>query len=160
MCLPDISIKNFNDIEITYKLYKGLDNTTKIFGKHFVNNNTNKCKIIYNNKKYELTEYFGDYFNQNNENEIRLILRMTIDVFDMSYMFYDCRSLISISDLDKKPNLINDKEMNLENNSSGSLDFNLSEISIKNSEEEPEEDDINSNKIFETFSNKNIILDI
>ena len=32
----------------------------KIFGKSFVDNNENKCKIIYNNKKYKLKEYF-DY---------------------------------------------------------------------------------------------------
>ena len=30
----------------------------RLFGKYFVKQNSNKCKIIYKNKKYKLKEYF------------------------------------------------------------------------------------------------------
>ena len=45
-----------DEIEIIYKpKNKG---KIKIFGSQFVYYNKDKCKIIYNNKEYELTEYF------------------------------------------------------------------------------------------------------
>ena len=45
-----------DEITIIYKL----DNrkTVKIFDKNFVEINKDKCKIIYNNKEYELMEKF------------------------------------------------------------------------------------------------------
>ena len=33
------------------------EDVIKIFGRYFVEQNGNKCKIIYNNKKYKLKEY-------------------------------------------------------------------------------------------------------
>jgi len=156
MCLPDISIKNIeniNDIEVTYKMSMEFKKSVKIFGKKFVDNNRNNCKIIYNNKNYELTEYFGDYNIQKNENVLRLILRKTDEISDMSYMFFGCSSLISILDLNdlyKIPNLINDEEMNLENNSSKYSDDSILELIIKCNEEESEETVYNLS-IFESF---------
>ena len=46
--------------EAYFPLDDGLDfkeNIIKIFGRYFVKQNGNKCKIIYNDKKYKLKEY-------------------------------------------------------------------------------------------------------
>jgi len=67
----------------------------KIFGKKFILNNKNKCKIFMNEKEIELTEYCDIDRNFLNKNIIiRLIEKQTIN--DMSYMFFNCTSLIAI----------------------------------------------------------------
>ena len=42
----------------------------RIFGEKFVNNNRDKCKIIYENKEYELTEYFSDIDSKHTNSDI------------------------------------------------------------------------------------------
>ena len=67
-----------DEIEIIYKpKNKG---KIKIFGSQFVYYNKDKCKIIYNNKEYELTEYFD---NIDNELKIKLkgITKITKIIF-------------------------------------------------------------------------------
>jgi len=67
----------------------------KIFGKNFILNNKNKCKIFINEKEIELTEIYDVYPNLlNTKIIIKFIEKQTIN--DMSYMFYDCTSLIAI----------------------------------------------------------------
>ena len=67
----------------------------KIFGKNFILNNKNKCKIFKNEKEIELTEIYDVYPNLlNTKIIIKFIEKQTIN--DMSYMFYDCTSLIAI----------------------------------------------------------------
>ena len=39
------------DIEIIYKISGNSESKVKIFGKDFINNNKNKCKIIYKNQE-------------------------------------------------------------------------------------------------------------
>ena len=46
-----------NEITICYNI-KQKENKIKIFGSDFVKNNKNNCKIIYEDKEYELQEYF------------------------------------------------------------------------------------------------------
>ena len=75
------------------------DNTNntkiKIFGKKFVLNNKNKCKIFMNEKEIELSEYCEiDPKFLNKYIIIRFIEKQPIS--DMSYMFYECTSLIAI----------------------------------------------------------------
>ena len=43
-----------NEINIIYNNINNEDKI-KIFGKTFINNNKDKCKIIYNNQEYNLT---------------------------------------------------------------------------------------------------------
>ena len=45
------------EIEIIYKPKKNNKEKVRIFGKWFIDNNIQKCRIIYNNKEYELKEY-------------------------------------------------------------------------------------------------------
>ena len=61
---------NINE-EIIYKPNK--EGKVRIFGENFVNNNKDKCKIIYNNKEYELKEYFNDIDKEYNNKDDLMI---------------------------------------------------------------------------------------
>ena len=67
----------------------------RIFGKEFVNNNKNNCKIIYNNKENELTEIF------NCEDELEIKLIGINNVSNMSCLFSKCTYLKSLPDISK-----------------------------------------------------------
>ena len=88
--INDIKEKK-NEIKIKYK---NIDNNSKIkiFDSVFVRNNSSNCKIIYNNKKYELSEELN--IGKNKEIEIKLLFKNNTS--DMEWMFYDCTALISI----------------------------------------------------------------
>ena len=87
---------NNNNELIIYKTEN--ENKIKIFGKKFVSNNKDKCKIIYKNKKYELKEEL--YINSNN-NIVKIDLIGIENITDMSHMFWGCTSLISLKDMSK-----------------------------------------------------------
>ena len=80
--------RNFIDLKYSLNSNKIIDNKIKIFGKKFVENNSENCLIIANGKEYELTEYFTIQKNliKNNELEIRLIQIKALT--DMSFMFH------------------------------------------------------------------------
>ena len=105
------------------KEYSG--NEFRIFGKKFVKRNKYKCKIIYNNKQYELKEYFKEIDNNYKDKDIiKLKLIEIVDIIDMSEMFYGCYHLISVSEYSKENSYqkINDsKDILSESNYSSSL---------------------------------------
>ena len=76
------------------------NSTVKLFGKKFVENNKNHCKILIENKKYELSEEFPlNNLKKVTENlEIKLVGIQNIT--DISYMFDNCSSLKSIKNID------------------------------------------------------------
>ena len=85
-----------NTIQIIYKLNKNY-NKVNIFGKIFVKNNENNCRIKYKDKEFRLRDYLE--INENaHEDEITLDLIITNEIKDMSYMFFECNSLISFPD--------------------------------------------------------------
>ena len=93
-------IKEFKE-EIGFLLDNGKEykeDVIRIFGKYFVKQNKNKCKIIYNNKKYELKEYFDEIDkNYNIEiKEIKLKLIGINNITDMQEMFDGCCHLTSV----------------------------------------------------------------
>ena len=99
---------NTNQDIIKYKINEG-DKKIKIFSQNFVYNNWDNCKIIYQDKEYPLTEYFNlENINlQKNEKILELKLKIFRDMKDISFMFGDCSSLISISKkLSWNPNCI------------------------------------------------------
>ena len=75
------------------------DDVIRIFGKYFVKQNKNRCKIIYNNKKYELKEYFDEINNNYNHDikEIKLKLIGINNISNFEQMFYGCCHLSSLS---------------------------------------------------------------
>ena len=99
-----------NDFKIKYKVNK-LSNI-RIFGKLFVKNNKDNCRIIYKKKEYELVELFDNIEKNNNKSVIIIYLRILNDLTDMSYMLYGCDSLISIPKiLPPKPKISNIKKI-------------------------------------------------
>ena len=87
---------NNNEINIIYKI-KENDKKVKIFGSEFVKNNKNNCEIIYEDKEYELNEYFN--IPNNIKDELKIKLRGINNIINMSCIFYECSSLLSIPDI-------------------------------------------------------------
>ena len=86
-----------NEINIIYKINK--EEKIKIFGEKFVENNKDKCKIIYNNKEYELKE---ELVIKNKKESILNIKLLNINnVTYMNGMFCRCSSLSSLPDISK-----------------------------------------------------------
>ena len=86
------------------------NDTIRIFGEEFVKNNRNKAVICINNKKYKL----GEYLSKKNftENTFRIKLIPKDNIYNTSYMFKDCISLIELSEYGKEQ--IFDKNENVE----------------------------------------------
>ena len=69
------------------------ENKIRIFGKTFVENNKNRCRIIYNNIVFSLQEYlyFSEKFKKGDNLEI--ILLEFESIYNRKCMFYECNSL-------------------------------------------------------------------
>ena len=89
----DIIDKNeiFNNDEITL-IYKkdNNENKIKIFDSVFVQNNKDICKIIYDNKEIELKK-----------EKIEIKLKGFKNIINANKMFFNCKALISIPDINK-----------------------------------------------------------
>ena len=73
----------------------------KIFGEKFVEFNKNICKLIVDNKEYELCSYLKDKNIELNKDIFEIKLKGLNKVSDISYMFCGCLSLLSITGIDK-----------------------------------------------------------
>ena len=135
---------NKNQDSVTFELeYKATNSSQiKLFGSDFVKRNKDKCKIIYKKKECDLREYFKFYNNYNHNDSIKIQVGVNNNIKDISYMFYFCRELLSISDLliDKFTDINKSFDGNNLNNSSEKSD-NSKEIDKS-----------------ETFYNENMIL--
>ena len=94
----DIDIKtcdkdiNENIMIMKYKNHFKL----KLFVYNFVKNNKNNCKIIYESKSYDLSEYFDILNNENNNKKsIKIRLEGINNITNFSYMFHNCSSLLN-----------------------------------------------------------------
>ena len=115
-----------NEITIIYNNKYIKDDLLKILGEEFVKNNRNKCKIIYENKEYELEEYINIKNNKKDKIEIKIkginnitnigcifhkynslssLMDLskwdTSNIINMSYLFYECDLLKSLADISK-----------------------------------------------------------
>ena len=63
--------EDISEINIIYDIKRD-KKYINIFGNDFVKNNKNKCKMIIDNKEYEITE---DYYVNNNNNKLNKIKR-------------------------------------------------------------------------------------
>ena len=90
---------NNTDDEITmiYNMYNRVK--IKILGKIFVEKYKNNCKIIYENKEYELTEEFDVKNIKKNKLEIKL--KGIYNITSMESMFDECLFLESLPDISK-----------------------------------------------------------
>ena len=111
------------EIEIFYKPKKDNIEKLRIFGNSFVENNINKCKILYNSIEYDLKEYFGDIKKSyNNKDNFSIKLKGINNITDLSNMFEGC-SLLALHGLSKM------NTSNIINMSSMFKNCNLSEFS-------------------------------
>ena len=76
----------------------------------FVEKNKNYCKIIYDEKTYDLNENFNIDNIEHNKDILKLKLKGISKITDMSNMFGICISLLEVPDIDKI-NAINIKNM-------------------------------------------------
>ena len=84
-----------DEIIIKYKI-----NKNEIFDYKFIKNNKDKCKIIYEEKEYEIKEKWN--IDDKIKNEILEIkLKGINNIVDMSYMFYNCSNLSNLPDISK-----------------------------------------------------------
>ena len=88
---------NNNQDSVTFELeYKATnDSQIQLFGSDFVDNNKDKCKIIYNEKEYDLMEYFKFDNNYNHNNPIKIQLRLNNNITYISNIFSFCKELLS-----------------------------------------------------------------
>ena len=90
------SYKESNKDIIKYRINEG-DKLVKIFGTNFVLNNWDNCRIICEDKEYRLTEYFEIKNYTKNSKILEIKLNIFRELKDISFMFSDCSSLISVS---------------------------------------------------------------
>ena len=137
---------NNNQDYITFELeYKTTNhNQIRLFDSYFVNKNKDKCKIIYNEKEYDLMEYFKFDNNYNHNDSIKIQLRINDNITDISHMFYKCKELLSIRDLSIDNFNITDINKSFDDNNF----YNSSEKS----------DNSNEIDISKTFYNENLAL--
>ena len=88
-----------NEIMIKYK-----DNPNEkdimLIGKNFINNNRKNIELYFNGNKLDiLLKYNKNNYKLKNIFEVKI--KIINPLTNMSYMFYDCSSIISISDLHK-----------------------------------------------------------
>ena len=88
--------KDISEINIIYDIKKR--NNIRIFGHNFVENNKNICKMIIDNKEYEIAKEYNINKNNNN-NKLKIILKGIDNVTNMNEMFYGCSSLSSLPDI-------------------------------------------------------------
>ena len=84
------------NLSLVYKKKK----KTRLFGNKFVKNNISKCKIIFKNKEYKLTEFYKhNKFPKNKGRFIHIDLKIVQEITDASHMFDGCNKLISLQNL-------------------------------------------------------------
>ena len=89
-----------------YKPDENNDKRVKILDEDFIKINKDKAKIIYKNKIYELKEYFEDIDeNYNHKDLIKFKIIFIHNIINMSHMFHNCYTLISLSDNNEISNI-------------------------------------------------------
>ena len=89
-----------SEITINYKIDKN-DSKINLFGYYFVKNNERKCKILCEDKIYNLCEYFDLTNFDKNKNILKIKLIGINNITNMSKMFLGCKNLLSFPDISK-----------------------------------------------------------
>ena len=81
-----------------YKIEFYLDDIDKsklrILGEYFCRNNKNKGKFIINNIKSEIKEFIN--IENINKEQIKIKMLLNNNLYNKSYMFKDCKSLLEL----------------------------------------------------------------
>ena len=106
-----------------------------LLGKDFVKNNKNKGKIIFKNKKHPLKEFLP--VNEFRSRVIKVKMILNKNIYNKSYMFKDCKSLLHFSandnyeKIEKNELLYEDIEMNVNKIQLNNTDENTCNIQNK-----------------------------
>ena len=158
------NMQDYINFELEYKVIN--EGKIKLFDYFFVDKNKDKCKIIYNGKEYELSEYFEVDKHYNYNDSIIIQLRINNNITDISEMFWNCEELLSIKDI---PNInyyhisnLNKSfsDFNSNNSSEKSQNSNGTEKSDTFCDENSTLSPINNNSISSNYSNINDIKNI
>jgi len=95
--LIDIIERYINQIDIIYEINKE-ENKLNIFGSKFVENNK-KCLMMIDNKINEIKE--NHIINNKKRKNLKILLFTDKALNNMSYMFYKCEYLLSLSEISK-----------------------------------------------------------
>jgi len=98
---------DISDIDIIYDISLGIDEfdekegkyNINIFGYEFVKNNNNICKLIIDNNEYKITPKYN--IRKYKKDILKIKLKGIDKITNMSYMFYNCSLLRSLSDISK-----------------------------------------------------------
>ena len=85
---------NKNEIDLIYEIQNN-EKEIKILGKFFVEKYKDLCRIIYNNKEYDLTETFN--CENIKDNILKIKLKGINNATDLSWMFEGCSQLSKLS---------------------------------------------------------------
>ena len=150
--MSEDNIQDFLIFQLEYKAT--IESKKRLFSDYFVENNKDKCKIIYNGTEYPIAEYFEIDNNLNNDNIIKIQLKIDNNITDISYMFDDCETLLSFRDISNL-NDCNNVNKSLNNNESN----NYIDESNNRSEDEDYENFYNDNLTSSSIPSKNNIFE-
>ena len=94
-----INPNKLNEIKIIYDI-KNKDKIN-LFGENFIKNNKGKCKIIIDNKEQDIIEELNINDNLKKKDKLEIKIKEIKTITDISYMFKDCESLLSLPDIYK-----------------------------------------------------------
>ena len=94
---PKPIIKYSDEINIIYETSN--EENIQIFGKNFVNKYKDKCKIIFEGEEKDLIDNVPIKSKKNKQKTIDIKLKNIKAITDMSYMFSECKALISVDDI-------------------------------------------------------------
>ena len=100
--LKEYKESNVNDNFITVKYKVENNKKIKIFGEDFVANNKNFCKLIINEKEFDLMTFYNIENLENeklNDDILEIKLKGINRVTNMSQLFYECSSLFFLPDI-------------------------------------------------------------
>ena len=89
---------NIDEINIIYKV---TNKEVKLFNESFVKNNKNNCKLIINEKEQELKEKYNFGLFSSKKDTLKVILKGITNIINAADMFDNCKSLLSLPDIDK-----------------------------------------------------------
>ena len=100
-------IENSKDIIIEYKIKQP---KITIFGNIFVGINKKNCIILIEGKEFELKEELDiNQLNLKNKDSLIIKLKIINKMNDLSYMFKDCKTLLSVSGFSNSNNINNNR---------------------------------------------------
>ena len=92
------SVEKLNQITIIYNINKN-EKKIKLFGKNFLIHNKDNCHLLIDGKQNELCEFYQLNNNQKKNNTLKIKLIENKKIIDMSSMFDNCKSIVSLPDI-------------------------------------------------------------